>query len=185
MCGMHALNNILANALPQQHRLLTKPEMDGLCEQITPTPGGCIGWCRGNPRRSWWGTGFYDVNVLFAAVESRGCRLSWVPASSPFDSCLLNAPALLGLVCWRRDRLLGLKREHFFSLLRDRSNAWWNLDSVLRDPSAIASPVSFLDELRAAGGYILRVDADLQHSFLEAAGVGAEASGESESLSRK
>lgn len=45
-------------------------ELDKICEQLSPDH-----WF--NPHKSWLGTGNYDINVVIAALETKGCAIVW------------------------------------------------------------------------------------------------------------
>ncbi|KAK1150673.1 josephin-2, partial [Acipenser oxyrinchus oxyrinchus] len=61
LCAIHALNNVL------QERIFSKEAADDICKRLSPES-------RMNPHRSFLGTGNYDVNVIMAALQSRGWR---------------------------------------------------------------------------------------------------------------
>ncbi|XP_016321881.1 josephin-2-like isoform X2 [Sinocyclocheilus anshuiensis] len=106
LCAIHALNNVL------QERVFTKATADDICKRLAPQ-------CVMNPHRSVLGTGNYDVNVIMAALQSRGLAAVW----------------------WD-------KRRHWLAV-REVNGQFYNLDSKLKGPACIGGETelrSFLTE---------------------------------------
>ncbi|KAK9960712.1 hypothetical protein ABG768_008552 [Culter alburnus] len=139
LCAIHALNNVL------QERVFTKETADDICKRLAPQ-------CVMNPHRSVLGTGNYDVNVIMAALQSRGlAAVWWDKRKSVQNLCLdkiqgfiLNVPSRvsLGFVS------LPLRRRHWLAV-REVNGQFYNLDSKLKGPSCIGGETelrSFLIE---------------------------------------
>ncbi|XP_033221436.1 josephin-2 [Belonocnema kinseyi] len=127
LCALHALNNLF------QERGFSKQELDQICYSLSPDV-----WI--NPHKSLLGLGNYDINVIMAALQRRGCEAVWFDKRrDPKCLCLeniegfiLNVPTeyKLGFV------LLPLKRRHWVAL-RKIQGAFYNLDSKLDSPQLI------------------------------------------------
>ncbi|KAI4873570.1 hypothetical protein NFI96_026261 [Prochilodus magdalenae] len=139
LCAIHALNNVL------QERVFTKETADDICKRLAPQ-------CVVNPHRSVLGTGNYDVNVIMAALQSRGLAAVWWDKRRSVQSlCLdkvqgfiLNVPSRvsLGIVS------LPLRRRHWLAV-RQVNGQYYNLDSKLKGPVCIGGATelrSFLCE---------------------------------------
>ncbi|XP_058874388.1 josephin-2-like isoform X2 [Acipenser ruthenus] len=123
LCAIHALNNVL------QERIFSKEAADDICKRLSPES-------RMNPHRSFLGTGNYDVNVIMAALQSRGLAAVWWDKRRSLDSlCLdrvfgfiLNIPSLvlLGFLS------LPIKRRHWIAVRQEVSGGT-NLPGSLRD----------------------------------------------------
>ena len=64
LCLLHTLNSLF------QRKEFSKSDLDSIAENLHSSY-----WF--NKHRSIWGTGNYDVNVLFAALETRDCSVVW------------------------------------------------------------------------------------------------------------
>uniref|UniRef100_A0A4W4FR50 Josephin-2 n=1 Tax=Electrophorus electricus TaxID=8005 RepID=A0A4W4FR50_ELEEL len=140
LCAIHALNNVL------QERVFTKETADDICKRLAPQ-------CVVNPHRSVLGTGNYDVNVIMAALQSRGlAAVWWDKRRSVLQSLylekvqgfILNVPSRvsLGIVS------LPLRRRHWLAV-RQVNGQYYNLDSKLKGPVCIGGETelrSFLKE---------------------------------------
>ncbi|XP_023685936.1 josephin-2 isoform X2 [Paramormyrops kingsleyae] len=108
LCAIHALNNVL------QEKVFTKETADEICKRLAPQ-------CVVNPHRSMLGTGNYDVNVIMAALQSRGLAAVW----------------------WDKRR-----RRHWLAV-KQVSGSYYNLDSKLKNPICIGGEAelrTFLSE---------------------------------------
>ncbi|CAB1338233.1 unnamed protein product [Coregonus sp. 'balchen'] len=98
-------------------------------------------------KKSVLGNGNYDVNVIMAALQTRGFEAVWWDkrrdvgsiALSNVTGFILNVPSNLR---WGPLRL-PLKRQHWIGV-REVGGVYYNLDSKLRSPHTIGNP----DELR-------------------------------------
>uniref|UniRef100_A0A674C0G3 Josephin-1 n=1 Tax=Salmo trutta TaxID=8032 RepID=A0A674C0G3_SALTR len=106
-------------------------------------------------KKSMLGNGNYDVNVIMAALQTRGYEAVWWDkrrdvgsiALSNVTGFILNVPSNLR---WGPLRL-SLKRQHWIGV-REVGGVYYNLDSKLRSPHTIGNP----DELRKFLRYQLR-----------------------------
>ncbi|KAL4616703.1 josephin-2 [Arapaima gigas] len=139
LCAIHALNNVL------QERVFTKETADDICKRLAPQ-------CVVNPHRSMLGTGNYDVNVIMAALQSRGLAAVWWDkrrsleclCANKVQGFILNVPSRvsLGMVS------LPLRRRHWLAV-RQVSGTYYNLDSKLKNPVCIGGEAelrTFLSE---------------------------------------
>ncbi|XP_078392925.1 josephin-2-like, partial [Cetorhinus maximus] len=93
-----------------------------------------------NPHRSLLGTGNYDVNILMAALLTRGFAAIWWDKRRSLTSLvlsrvhgfILNIPSnvTLGFVS------LPIQRKHWVAV-RQVSGSYYNLDSKLKAPTHI------------------------------------------------
>uniref|UniRef100_A0A3Q2ZY19 Josephin-1 n=1 Tax=Kryptolebias marmoratus TaxID=37003 RepID=A0A3Q2ZY19_KRYMA len=98
-------------------------------------------------KKSMLGNGNYDVNVIMAALQTRGFEAVWWDKRrdvgsielSNVEGFILNVPSNLR---WGPLRL-PLKRQHWIGV-REVGGVYYNLDSKLRNPQPIGSS----DELR-------------------------------------
>jgi len=139
LCALHALNNLF-----QTRDAFSKSELDEICESLSPDV-----WI--NPHKSLLGLGNYDVNVIMAALQRKGCEAVWFDKRKP-PECLqlnhicgfiLNVPSdyRLGFV------LFSLKRRHWVAI-RQVGGTYYNLDSKLEAPHVIGQDNELLEYLR-------------------------------------
>ncbi|XP_057321022.1 josephin-2-like [Microplitis mediator] len=127
MCALHALNNLF------QERGFSKQELDQICYGLSPDV-----WI--NPHKSLLGLGNYDINVIMAALQKKGCEAIWFDKRrdlntlnlNNIDGFILNVPTeyKFGFV------FLPLKKRHWIAL-RKIKGAFYNLDSKLDSPVLI------------------------------------------------
>ncbi|KAI5635481.1 josephin domain-containing protein [Phthorimaea operculella] len=128
LCALHALNNLF-----QSRGTFSKAELDAICSRLSPNV-----WI--NPHRSLLGLGNYDINVIMAALQRKGCEAIWFDKRKD-PSCLnlknisgfiLNVPSdyKLGFV------MLPLRRRHWICV-REINGSFYNLDSKLESPQLI------------------------------------------------
>lgn len=65
LCALHSLNNLF-----QDSGAFAKSELDSICHALAPD-----NWF--NPHKSVLGTGNYDINVIMAALVTKGCGVVW------------------------------------------------------------------------------------------------------------
>lgn len=135
LCALHALNNVFQDGAAFSRETLQEISLR-LAPNTPPQKKGMLG------------NGNYDVNVIMAALQTRGFQAVWwdkrrdvscieLPRVTGF---ILNVPSSLR---WGPFRL-PLKRQHWVCV-RDVSGTFYNLDSKLRSPQSIGST----DHLRA------------------------------------
>ncbi|XP_069766139.1 josephin-1 isoform X3 [Narcine bancroftii] len=98
-------------------------------------------------KKSMLGTGNYDVNVIMAALQTKGYEAVWwdkrrdvnTIALSNVMGFIMNIPSSL---CWGPVKL-PLKRQHWIGV-REVAGIYYNLDSKLKLPDQIGNE----DELR-------------------------------------
>lgn len=122
LCALHALNNLF-----QMRGTFSKSELDGICSRLSPNV-----WI--NPHRSMLGLGNYDINVIMAALQKKGCEAVWFDKRkdpgcldlSNICGFILNVPSdyKLGFV------MLPLRRRHWITIRQIQGN-FYNLDSKL------------------------------------------------------
>ncbi|XP_066998353.1 josephin-like protein isoform X2 [Anabrus simplex] len=128
LCALHALNNLF-----QENNAFSKSELDSICYSLSPNV-----WI--NPHKSLLGLGNYDINVIMAALQRKGCEAIWFDKRKD-PNCLnlrnilgfiLNVPSdyKLGFV------LLPLRRRHWVAIRQIQGN-YYNLDSKLEAPQLI------------------------------------------------
>lgn len=128
LCALHALNNLF-----QTRNTFSKSELDGICSRLSPNV-----WI--NPHRSMLGLGNYDINVIMAALQKKGCEAIWFDKRkdpgclelSHICGFILNVPSdyKLGFV------MLPLRRRHWITIRQIQGN-FYNLDSKLDAPQLI------------------------------------------------
>lgn len=65
LCALHALNNLF-----QEYEAFSKTELDEICHSLSPNV-----WI--NPHKSLLGLGNYDINVIMAGLQRKGCEAMW------------------------------------------------------------------------------------------------------------
>ncbi|XP_072943797.1 josephin-2 [Epargyreus clarus] len=128
LCALHALNNLF-----QTRNTYSKSELDTICSRLSPNV-----WI--NPHRSMLGMGNYDINVIMAALQKKGCEAVWFDKRkdpgcldlSNICGFILNVPSdyKLGFV------MLPLRRRHWITIRQIQGN-FYNLDSKLEAPQLI------------------------------------------------
>uniref|UniRef100_A0AAQ6IJ33 Josephin-1 n=1 Tax=Anabas testudineus TaxID=64144 RepID=A0AAQ6IJ33_ANATE len=136
LCALHALNNVF-----QDGTAFSRDTLQEIYQRLSPstlvTPH----------KKSMLGNGNYDVNVIMAALQTRGFEAVWWDKRRDVGSIelsnvtgfILNVPSNLR---WGPLRL-PLKRQHWIGV-REVGGVYYNLDSKLRSPQPIGNP----DELR-------------------------------------
>uniref|UniRef100_A0A8C6SK54 Josephin-1 n=1 Tax=Neogobius melanostomus TaxID=47308 RepID=A0A8C6SK54_9GOBI len=136
LCALHALNNVF-----QDGTAFTRDTLQEIYQRLSPstlmTPH----------KKSMLGNGNYDVNVIMAALQTRGFEAVWWDKRRDVGSIelsnvtgfILNVPSNLR---WGPFRL-PLKRQHWIGV-REVAGTYYNLDSKLRGPQSIGCP----EELR-------------------------------------
>ncbi|XP_062859198.1 josephin-1 [Trichomycterus rosablanca] len=136
LCALHALNNVF-----QDGAAFSKETLQEICQRLSPstlvTPH----------KKNMLGNGNYDVNVIMAALQTRGYEAVWWDKRR--DVCSISLPNVTGFILnvpsnlrWGPLRL-PLKRQHWIGV-REVGGVYYNLDSKLRSPHAIGTA----DELR-------------------------------------
>ena len=126
-CALHTLNNLF------QGEAFTRAGLARLADGLSARRAGLL-----SPHH-WPLVGNYDVNVLDAALASRGKELVWVRQDTAPDlaqawALVLSLPAQGRLAAWLGGRhWLGLRRLH-------PDGVWHNLDSLLPGPQPLLAP---------------------------------------------
>lgn len=139
LCALHSLNNLF-----QDGAAFAKSELDNICYALSPD-----NWF--NPHKSLLGTGNYDINVIMAALVSKGCGVVWfdkrkdprVLMPEKAVGFILNVPSQyrLGPV------QLPLRRKHWIAI-RSIRGIYYNLDSKLDTPEIIGKEQELINYLR-------------------------------------
>ncbi|XP_069578287.1 josephin-1 [Brachyistius frenatus] len=136
LCALHALNNVF-----QDGTAFSRDTLQEIYQRLSPstmvTPH----------KKSMLGNGNYDVNVIMAALQTRGFEAVWWDKRrdvgsielSNVEGFILNVPSNLR---WGPLRL-PLKRQHWIGV-KEVGGVYYNLDSKLRNPQPIGDP----DELK-------------------------------------
>ncbi|XP_066563320.1 josephin-1 isoform X2 [Amia ocellicauda] len=136
LCALHALNNVF-----QDGAAFSRETLQDIFQRLSPntlvTPH----------KKSMLGNGNYDVNVIMAALQTRGFEAVWWDKRRNVDT--ISLPNVTGLILnvpshlrWG-PLLLPLKRQHWVCV-REVGSVYYNLDSKLRSPHRIGTP----EELR-------------------------------------
>ncbi|XP_068610597.1 josephin-1 [Brachionichthys hirsutus] len=131
LCALHALNNVF-----QDGTAFSKDALQDIYQRLSP------GTLVTPHKKSMLGNGNYDVNVIMAALQTRGFEAVWWDkrrdvgsiALSNVTGFILNVPSNLS---WGPLRL-PLKRQHWIGV-REVGGSYYNLDSKLRSPQLIGS----------------------------------------------
>ncbi|XP_044533495.1 josephin-1 isoform X2 [Gracilinanus agilis] len=109
LCALHALNNVF-----QDSNAFTRETLQEIFQRLSPntmvTPH----------KKSMLGNGNYDVNVIMAALQTKGYEAVWWDKRS---------------LCWGPLKL-PLKRQHWICV-REVGGTYYNLDSKLKMPEWI------------------------------------------------
>ncbi|XP_016346429.1 josephin-1 isoform X1 [Sinocyclocheilus anshuiensis] len=131
LCALHALNNVF-----QDGAAFSRDALQDIYQRLSPstlvTPH----------KKNMLGNGNYDVNVIMAALQTRGFEAVWWDKRRDVGSIalpnvtgfILNVPSNLR---WGPLRL-PLKRQHWIGV-REVGGVYYNLDSKLRSPHAIGT----------------------------------------------
>lgn len=161
-CLLHALNNLF-----QEKGVFTRADLDRIAEKLTLD----------DPTKQNWSpvsvvfkphhnviTGNYDVNVLIAALETKGKSVVWHDRRSGASTIDLDGSEgdrLMGIVVnVSVIRFRGLWKGRHWITLRKLDGVWYNLDSDLRVPvpfKDIEEVREFLESIIAGGGEVLLV----------------------------
>ncbi|KAF3853269.1 hypothetical protein F7725_013957 [Dissostichus mawsoni] len=122
LCALHALNNVF-----QDGTAFSRDALQEIYQRLSPstlvTPH----------KKSMLGNGNYDVNVIMAALQTRG-DVGSIELSN-VTGFILNVPSNLR---WG-PLMLPLKRQHWMGV-REVGGVYYNLDSKLRSPQPIGAP---------------------------------------------
>ncbi|XP_018019263.1 josephin-1 [Hyalella azteca] len=139
LCALHSLNNLFQDA-----SAFSKDELDKICEKLSPDH-----WI--NPHKSVLGTGNYDINVIIAALEAKGCAIVWFDKRK--DPGIIVLELVMGFILnipseYRVGPVqLPLRRKHWVAV-KKVNNLFYNLDSKLDAPVCIGQANDLLDWLR-------------------------------------
>uniref|UniRef100_G1KHD8 Josephin-1 n=1 Tax=Anolis carolinensis TaxID=28377 RepID=G1KHD8_ANOCA len=140
LCALHALNNVF-----QDGNAFTRDTLQEIFQRLSPntmvTPH----------KKSMLGNGNYDVNVIMAALQTKGYEAVWwdkrrdvnVIALSNVMGFIMNLPSSL---CWGPLKL-PLKRQHWICV-REVGGTYYNLDSKLKVPEWIGGETELRKFLR-------------------------------------
>ncbi|KAG8511170.1 Josephin-1 [Galemys pyrenaicus] len=129
LCALHALNNVF-----QDGNAFTRDTLQEIFQRLSPntmvTPH----------KKSMLGNGNYDVNVIMAALQTKGYEAVWwdkrrdvsAIALTNVMGFIMNLPSSL---CWGPLKL-PLKRQHWICV-REVGGTYYNLDSKLKMPEWI------------------------------------------------
>ncbi|KAL0625368.1 Josephin-1 [Plecturocebus cupreus] len=166
LCALHALNNVFqdSNAFTRDtlqeifQSYVSAPvlrDFAGLSSFQASTPSYSDSWVLAVKQQAWrlspntmvtphkksmLGNGNYDVNVIMAALQTKGYEAVWwdkrrdvgVIALTNVMGFIMNLPSSL---CWGPLKL-PLKRQHWICV-REVGGAYYNLDSKLKMPEWI------------------------------------------------
>ncbi|GAB4824505.1 hypothetical protein Ancab_007381 [Ancistrocladus abbreviatus] len=160
-CLLHSLNNLF-----QEKDAFTRPDLDAIAEKLIGDDPTKEKWTPmsivSKPHHNRL-TGNYDVNVLIAALETKGKSLTWHDRRNGTSTIDLGGEesALMGIVLNVSVRRFGgfWKGRHWIAL-RKINGVWCNLDSDLRGPQPFKDAEEvreFLDSVILGGGEILLV----------------------------
>lgn len=136
-CALHTLNNFFGE--PR----FTKVHLDGICAELSPDAFV-------NPHKSVLGLGNYDVEVLRVAFQQQGYACVWFDARKDPERDL-NMDAIEGFVLNVREKRFLLPDGHHWFCLRKVDKKWFNLDSKLKQPVELDSPLHAIRELLNLG----------------------------------
>ncbi|EDO38069.1 predicted protein, partial [Nematostella vectensis] len=125
LCAVHALNNLF-----QDPNAFSKKSLDDICYLLDPN--STI-----NAHKNPLGLGNYDVNVVMAAVNQKGCEAVWFdrrmnPDCLDLDNIfgfIINTPSGMNIAGIG----LPIKRPHWYGV-RKIETCYYNLDSKLPCP---------------------------------------------------
>ncbi|XP_061764976.1 josephin-1 isoform X1 [Nerophis ophidion] len=132
LCALHALNNVF-----QDGSAFSRDTLQEIYQRLSPST------LVASHKKSMLGNGNYDVNVIMAALQTRGFEAVWWDKRRDVGSIelsnvtgfILNVPSNLR---WGPLQL-PLKRQHWIGV-REVAGVYYNLDSKLRGPQPIGSP---------------------------------------------
>lgn len=139
LCALHSLNNLF-----QDGAAFAKSELDNICYALSPD-----NWF--NPHKSLLGTGNYDINVIMAALVSKGCGVVWFDKRK--DPQVLMLEKVVGFILnvpseYRLGPVqLPLRRKHWIAI-RSIRGIYYNLDSKLENPEIIGKEQELINYLR-------------------------------------
>uniref|UniRef100_A0A0N5AWI1 ubiquitinyl hydrolase 1 n=1 Tax=Syphacia muris TaxID=451379 RepID=A0A0N5AWI1_9BILA len=140
LCLLHTLNNLF------QRKEFSKSELDRIAEDLHPSY-----WF--NKHRSFWGTGNYDVNVLFAALQTRDYSVVWFDARR--SAAIIDLEKVFGFVfnfVSTSNFIPFWRGRHWFGVRCIDGCGYFNFDSKLSEPMLIDNFVRFADE-KLVNGY--------------------------------
>ncbi|VDO73827.1 unnamed protein product [Haemonchus placei] len=134
MCLVHALNALF------QKPHFTSESLDEICYSLNESR-----WF--NPHRSMLGLGNYDANVLMSALamydyqvsKQNLVRLMERICFENIDALIVNIPSKNYIPFW--------KGRHWYTVLRQDNNRYFNLDSKLDEPEEITDIVGYCRSL--------------------------------------
>ncbi|KAL2643591.1 hypothetical protein R1flu_011178 [Riccia fluitans] len=137
LCLLHALNNLL-----QGENAFSTKELDGIADKLPKIIAGDDKWrplsmIFKRHRNSF--TGDYDVNVLIAALGSRGKEVIWYDRRKGVNGWNVEEydGQLAGIIVnVPRRKFLNLWKGRHWITLREINGRWYNLDSDLESPRA-------------------------------------------------
>ena len=132
LCAVHACNNLL------QRRHFAQKHFDDMCLELAP------GEHIFNPHRSMLRLGNFDINVVMALLQKEAMEVTWHDKREELTVDVFREKEekeLVGILwnvpsesVWGR-----LWRSRHWIALRKYQGQWMNLDSNLKEPTAIGS----------------------------------------------
>ncbi|KAL2644054.1 hypothetical protein R1flu_011641 [Riccia fluitans] len=135
LCLLHALNNLL-----QGENAFSRKELDGIADNLPMMIAGGDKWHPLSMIFKWHRnsfTGDYDVNVLIAALGSRGKEVIWYDRRKGMNGWNVEeyGGRLTGIIVNVLSRkFLNMWKGRHWVALREINGQWYNLDSDLESP---------------------------------------------------
>lgn len=120
-CGLHTVNNLF-----QRHEFSVR-DFNEIARNLSPGSFVC-------PHKSVWGTGNYDINVIFSALTTREKFVKWWDRRKPVEDIDLQDENIFGLIINQQsDNLKVWKSKHWFAIVR-KNGDYYNCNSNLSKP---------------------------------------------------
>ena len=145
-CALHAVNSLF------QRKEFVRYDFDDIARSLSPGKLIC-------PHKSVFGTGNYDVNVIMAALSSKGKRVEWWDRRN--DPAEMKTEGLFGLIVNRQTQSLkGIWKSKHWIGVPCKGGIFYNCDSNLPHPVQFKSREELDEFMRKeidGNGEVLRV----------------------------
>ncbi|KAI9467652.1 Josephin-2 [Coemansia sp. RSA 1085] len=142
LCAKHSLNNVL------QREAFTHADLERIAKylhEMHPEQGG---WLKFNSHKNFLGFGYYDINVIIAALNEKGYDLLWHDKRTGIEEADLSN--CVGII-------VHIQPDWFF-----RRGHWFAIKYIDKDLTVPIVPASYVGEPRAARSAAEREERDYE-----------------------
>ncbi|KAJ1856593.1 Josephin-2 [Coemansia sp. RSA 1822] len=130
LCAKHSLNNVL------QREVFTHADLERIAKYLHELHPEQSGWLKFNSHKNFLGFGYYDINVIIAALNEKGYDLLWHDKRTGIEDADLSG--CVGII-------IHIQPDWFF-----RRGHWFALKHFDENLTVPKVPATYVGEPRAA-----------------------------------